>query len=43
MLKPIFPEICHSVHSTGDLVSARQMKLNAIWKAEWAEFMLLLL
>lgn len=43
MLKPIFPEIPHSVHSTGDLVSAKQMKFNAIWNAEWVAFMLLLL
>lgn len=41
MLKPIFLEIPHSIHFTGDLVSARQMKLNVIWKAEWVEFMLL--
>lgn len=37
----LFLEIPHSIHSTGDLVSARQMKLNVIWKAEWVEFMLL--
>lgn len=37
MLKAIFPEIPHSLDSTGDLVSAKQIKLHAIWKDEWGK------